>query len=213
MDKKVGRVPVSLLFLCVSFLFLINSCTDITVKKVLIQDAVQNELASHPQATLIDLYKLFFLGAFGPGHMIKDRQSAVDYLNRELQAATEFDSLPWQAAGYNKQYYRINLRLVKEGLICKDSLIEAFVQSANSAQPPSIESWKKEWQLIIGVIEEMDFNVAGFERDKKKIAEMLKNNQYVAHHSQTYLETYHPHYRIVNKKYFERLVSGLPKNH
>ena len=124
-------------------IFMLMQCSTHPAKIEKIKKAVIEELTIHPKATLIDIYKFFFLGAFGPGHMIKDRQSAVDYLNRELQTAAKFDTLPWQAVGYEKQYYRLNLRLVKNGLICKDSLIEAFVQSANSARPPLSGNGKK----------------------------------------------------------------------
>lgn len=206
MVNKITLPFFKMILIGLTLMIALQSCMNGPDRETLIKKAVLKELHTHPRAKLIDLYKFFFLGAFGPGHMIKSRRSAEDYLNRELEKAVDFDSLPWQETGYTNAYYRINLRLVKQGLISKDSLTEAFVQSANSARPPTVEEWKKEWQLIIGVIEKMDLNIAGFESDKKNIEEILKNNHYVAHHSQTYLELYHPHYRIVNKKYFEKLL-------
>ena len=48
-------------------------------KEELIREAVLNELKFHPKATLIDIYKNFFQGAFGPAHMITNINSVALY--------------------------------------------------------------------------------------------------------------------------------------
>jgi hypothetical protein len=85
------------------------SCSNSVInndKKESISRAIQEELTLHPKATLLDIYKNFFQGRFGPGHMISDLDAATNYLTRELKNATEFDSVLWQAVGYEERSYR-----------------------------------------------------------------------------------------------------------
>jgi hypothetical protein len=174
-------------------------------QKQLIKKTIYEELKIHPKATLLDLYKDFFQGKFGPGHMIEDSNAAADYFKKELQEATEFDSVSWQAVGEEKNYYRVNLSLVRDGKISAQQLIDAFIGSAKKAKPPSLESWHKEWNLILEIIEKMKLNLPDFEKDKLQIAQKLKKGIVIGDHSSIYIGTYHPHYRIVSKYYFEKL--------
>jgi len=182
----------------------INSAS---TQKEKIAEAIQNELKLYPKATLIDLYKNFFQGAFGPGHMIENSQMAVDYLDNELKNATEFDSVKWQPVGYNEKYFRVNLSLVIDSTISKNELVEAFVESANKAEIPSLESLKDEWSMILKVIEEMNLNLENFEEDKAALEAMLKDGKTVVHHSEAFNKFYHPHYRIISKNHFEKLIT------
>ena len=195
------------------YLLVLTACThmsraqqygDVTRKQLIVQ-AIHEELALHPKATLQDLYKAFFQGSFGPGHMIENASSAQEYLLKEIEQATEYDSVLWQSVGYEKQYYRVNLRLVRDGKLPAEELITAFTASANSATPPSLEAWMKEWQDIVGIVGEMGLNLANFRNDKQRIEENLRNGLVACHHSEVYRNTYHPHYRIVSKEHYEML--------
>jgi len=137
--------------------------------------------------------------------MISSRKAALDYLNYELKTAAEFDTLLWEHAGYRNRYYRINLSLVRDGIIPIDTLLTAFVESANQADPPALEDWKKEWSFILQAIEKMDLPINGFEEDRLKIEKLFAENKAAAHHSRIYKELYHPHYRIVNKTWHRKL--------
>jgi hypothetical protein len=170
-----------------------------------IQQAVRQELKYHPEARLVDLYKLFFQEAFGPGHMIRDESFAREYLREELNKSTEFDSLLWRPAGYRQRFYRLNLVLVKNETIPLTVFLEAFVNSANSVQNPSPQEWRKEWRFILSTIEQMDLKIPEFAEDKVFLAQQLAEGNFAVHHSQIYRKLYHPHYRIVNKHYFEKL--------
>lgn len=187
------------------YTFFLAACISNEKRKAQIRQAVQEELRVHPRATLIDLYKSFFQGAFGPGHMIPDRAAAWRYLETELQNSATFDSVLWQPVGERQQYYRINLKLVKEGVIPAEACLEAFVQSANSAKPPTLEEWRREWQTIVSVIEEMNLAISNFDEDKNLLQQKLEKGEIVGHHSETYKKLYEPHYRVVSKSHFEDL--------
>lgn len=198
-----------------SFVFLACiSCSDNTIKKdnkkLIIQTARQ-ELMLHPKATLIDLYKNFFQGRFGPGHMISNPEATSSYFYHELETTTEFDSVLWQSVGYENNFYRINLNVVRDSIIDGQELVNAFIESANAVQSPSLESWIEEWGQIIQIIEEMDIDLPNYEQDKLQLAEHLKKGNIVFHHSDTFHEYYHPHYRIVSKEHFNKLQEILKK--
>jgi len=199
--RKSFLLTIVFIFGCLS----INSCTEADSKEELIRNAILEEMHLHPEARLIDIYKFFFQGAFGPGHIISDKQSALKYLQNELQVMTDFDSVLWQPVGYNKQYYRISLGLVKEGTLSEEELFNAFVQSTDSSLVPSIEEWIKEWDFILNIIEVMNLKIINYEEDKNILYNMLKKGNILVHHSDIYRNLYHPHYRIVNNKQFEKL--------
>ncbi len=171
-----------------------------------IQKAVERELRLYPNMTLIDLYKSFFQGRFGPGHLIHDRDAVMQYLNSELETAAEYDTLLWQRIGYEGKYFRLNLKLVKDGILPPEVYFNAFVESANSAEAPTLEAWKKEWNAIQDIIENIAPHVANFEANKQFLTEMLASGKVVIHHSEQYRQLYHPHYRVVDSQQFEKLA-------
>ncbi len=203
------------LFLFFGIMFSSISCSNSVInndKKESIIRTIQEELTLHPKATLLDIYKNFFQGRFGPGHMISDLDAATNYLTRELQNATEFDSVLWQAVGYEERYYRVNLSLVHDGKIGVQDLITAFTKSANSLEHPSLESWKNEWNSILKIIEQMNITLPNFEKDKFRLSENLKSGIIVGHHSSIFQKNYHPHYRIVSRSYFDTLYKMVNEN-
>jgi len=186
-----------------------NSCNNSQNKRVV--DTIRLELQHYPEARLIDIYKNFFQNAFGPGHMIKDTAMAKTYLRYELRNAKHFDSLLYQPLGADHSYYRLNLVLLKKGLIPENEFLNAFIQSANHADPPTIDEWKAEWENILEVITSMELAILHFERDRAYLDSLLAEGECVVHHSETYKSLYHPHYRIVHKDEFSMLKPYLPK--
>lgn len=197
-----NHITRAALFICVFAM----SCERAGDQSLAIRQAVQEELQRYPHATLRDLYKFFFQGAYGPGHMIPSREFAAQYLEEELRTSASFDTVRWQPVGHQGLYYRVNLSLVKDGDLSQEALLDAFVQSANEAAPPSKEDWRKEWQMILKIIESLQLNLPAFEEDRRKIADMLAEGKVIGHHSETFERLYHPHYRVVDKRRFEALL-------
>lgn len=193
-------------FLLISVALALWQCSRDNDQSTAIKTAVHAELQRYPQATLLDLYKFFFQGAFGPGHMIPEAEAARQYLEEELRTSASFDTVRWQPVGHQGNFYRINLSLVHAGLINQQKLLDAFVASANEAAPPSLEDWRKEWAEILKVITGMSLTLANFEEDKNAIAQHLAEGKVIGHHSETFARLYHPHYRVVDKKRFQELM-------
>jgi hypothetical protein len=166
---------------------------------------VQRELRQYPESTLLDIYKGFFQSVYGPGHLIPDRQRAADYMQRELSGMRCVDTVGWQPLGLERQYYRVNLCLVADGILPGDALLDAFTESANRARAPGVEVWRKEWNRIADVIGAMEEAPAGAAADRAAIDRMLGDGRYIGHHSEAYEAAYHPHYRIVERSLFLEL--------
>lgn len=176
-----------------------------------ITEAINEELTLHPKATLLDLYKNFFQGKFGPGHMIASKEAALSYLNEELSEAVEFDSVLFQPVGYEKRFYRVNLSLIKDSLIGIDELLDAFVSGQENPENVSPEEWKTEWHSILGIIEKMNPDIPDFENDRQHIEDNLSKGIVVGHHSEIYMKTYNPHYRIVPEKEYIKLKKKIDR--
>ena len=211
-EKSKRLIRLTLLIVMVVLLatgWMTSGCEVTSFKAELIRDAVRLELKDHPKATLVDIYKNFFQDEFGPGHMIPDKQAALNYLNRELAASEGFEKQLYQPLGYKHNYYRINLSLVRNGSLPADTLLNAFVRSANSVKAPGIKQWKKEWSKIEAVIKEMNLDLESYDDDRIELLQMLDEGKYVVHHSETYIRYYDPHYRIVDRENFERLTEYM----
>ncbi len=169
-----------------------------------IREAVAEQMNIYPQSTLRDLYKNFFQDRFGPGHLVSDTAAAGAYLREELSTAKRFDGLLYESTGYEGNFYRVNLSLVKDGIIPYGVYFDAFVRSVNSITPMPVEQWKKEWTLVNAVISDMDLHLNNYKQDSLEISRLLEQGKYVMHHSRQFTDRYDLHYRIIGKEIFKR---------
>ena len=115
----------------------------------------------------------------------------------------------YEPCGVEGRYVRVSLRAVKENLITKDLLLDAFVRSANSAERLSVESWKDRWHVIVGKIDKMGITLPQYGKDTEFLDSILSVGKYAISHSPEYREAYRPHYRIVERGIFEREIKPL----
>jgi uncharacterized protein (UPF0262 family) len=185
------------------------SCKE--TKEELIRSAVENQLNMYPKSTLQDLYKNFFQDYFGPGHIVNDTLSAGAYLNRELASFEQASGAYYEPTGYNTNFYRVNLSVIREGLIARDVFFDAFIRSVSNIQTITLEEWKKEWNEIDSVIHTMDLSLADYEQEREKIFSLLAQEKYVFHHSEIFSKAYNPHYRIIEREIFlKEILPYLP---
>ena len=166
------------------------------------REAVGRIMAEYPEAELQDVYKSFFQDEFGPGHLIGDTAAAANFLRREL-AADAFPGAQYEKTGAGGNFYRVNLSVVKSGLVPFDKFVSAFVRSANSVKAPTIEHWTEKWHGIRDEIADMNPRPARFEEGSAAIDSLLARGQYAFHHSRAYNRAYQPHYRIISRDIFE----------
>ena len=103
-------------FLTLFFLFCL--CLSATEKRDFeeaVRVAVSRQMQKYPKSTLKDLYKNFFQDKFGPGHIIGDTASAGNYLRRELASYTECTGDIAEPTGWEGNFLRVNLSVIKNG--------------------------------------------------------------------------------------------------
>lgn len=189
----------------ISVLLALFACENGSEKEA-IRLAVERQMAVYPRSTLRDLYKNFFQDYFGPGHIIGDVAAAERYLQSELRSSDTLTGAIYEPTGYQGNFYRVNLSVVKEGIVSYRTYFDAFVHSVNGIEPMPVEEWVKKWQTIESVIEGMTLQLPHYDQDKQEIAGLLQAGKYVTHHSRDFAEAYNPHYRIIKKTIFEKEI-------
>ena len=172
------------------------------IDTIAMRSAIERQLTTYPESTLQDIYKSFYQEHFGPGHIISDTASARRYLMRELSEMGKTQSPYFEPTGSQGDYVRVYLSAIADSLITAEQLLDVFVRSANLWQEPT-GSWMEKWEAIVSIIQANKIELEGFETDLPLLTEAARNNQAV-HHSRSYNEAYHPHYRIVERSIFEQ---------
>ena len=198
--KKI--ILLSLTFLCA-----------LTLHAQDIEKFVNWQMETYPESRLMDIYKSCFQDYMGAEHLVSDSERVKAYLDEELETITLDDLLPWsyEPCGIDSNYYRVSIRAIKENIITEEMLLDAFVRSANSVERPSVESWRDRWHVIIGTIDKMQLKLPHYEEDKLFIDSILSVGKYAISHSPEYRKTYHPHYRIVERRILEEEIKPLMK--
>ena len=178
-----------------------------------IEQFINGQMETYPELRLLDIYKSCFQDYMGAEHLVSDSERVKAYLDEELETTTLDELLPWyyEPCGIDSSYYRVSIRAIKEDIISEELLLDAFVRSANSVERPSVESWRNRWHVIIGTIDQMQLDLPLYEEDKQFIDSILSAGKYAISHSPEYREAYHPHYRIVIRRIFEKEIKPLIK--
>lgn len=178
-----------------------------------IEKFVKWQMETYPELRLLDIYKSCFQDYMGAEHLVTDSERVKAYLDQELETTTQDELLPWyyEPCGIDSNYYRVSIRAIKENIISEEMLLDAFVRSANSVERPSVESWRDRWHVIIGTIDQMHLDLPQYEKDKVFIDSILTVGKYAISHSPEYREAYHPHYRIVIRRIFEKEIKPILK--
>ena len=170
-----------------------------------VKKAVKFQMRNYPESTLQDIYKNFFQDAFGPGHLLKDPEASLISLQEELSNFERSKLKPLiEPLGYEHKFVRVDLDVIKKDIVHYEDFARAFIESGDYFSVPNLEEWIDEWQQILEIIESLDLNIPNFEAEKEILNEMLKNGEYVVHHSQQYIDSYDPHYRIIQKDIFDK---------
>ncbi len=170
-----------------------------------VEEAIALEFSLHSQAHLKDLYKNFFQDHFGPGHLIGNPDKALDYLVREINESTLFDKESFHYLGYNHNFVRVNLKLVKDNIIPLDEFFSLFLESTGNVSHPTIEQWISIWNGILKRIKDQNLNLPEFDNECLEIDDNLKKGVFVGHHSEAYEQLYHPHYRIISSSIVDKI--------
>lgn len=174
-----------------------------------VREAVTRQMQTYPKSTLKDLYKNFFQDKFGPGHIISDTTAAGNYLRREMASYSEIEGVIAEPTGWEGNFLRVNLSVIKTGQIPYATYFDAFIRSVQGIRPITVAAWQKEWILIEAIIRSMNLGLPGYDTDEQEIEARFARGEYVGHHSKVFEEAYTPHYRIISKQIFEKELQPL----
>ena len=152
------------------------------------------EFVLFPKANLHDYYKLFFQGTFGPGHLISDYESALHYIQTEVEGLniTMFPYL--QDISFFNPYTRVSLELVKRNILRPEELTELVLDSCLVTHKITEAEWLAIWSRIEAILFEI-MPALKDETIREAIRLQLPNGMF--HHSDKYRDCYHPYYRLI----------------
>lgn len=175
------------------------------LNKVAILKAAKDEYYLHPRANLIDYYKLFFQAAYGPGHFVPNEEQAWDFLKRELASAESFEQHHFQKIDLYRNFYRVNLKVIKAKLVSPEDFFTGFIKSVESNFEIDISRWKQEWQFIEIVLKKSPLKIQDFEEASSRLNDCLSHGNINLSHSPVYRKEYHPHYRLFSHTEFIKM--------
>ena len=188
-------------------LFLLAAC-----RQGAIEDAIGAQLRQYPESRVTDIYKDFCQDNLGPGHLIPDPESARKYLLSELREYREdLDSARYAKpqlrcipVGDAHNYVRVDLSVVLDGLVDEETLLDAFVRSANEGRILPEKDWVRKWHRVAAVIRRRFPDIPGAEADLAALDSLIGAGHLIMHHSEAFSKAYNPHYRIVARDIFEK---------
>ena len=174
------------------------------------EKAVDYLIEKYPKAQLADIYKSFYQDNFGPGHILGDSVGAWRYFMSELQDTTEWEGPNYEFTGEGKNFVRVNMDLVRKGILPAPEYFQAFKNSLGRISPPSDEYWISQWNEVDSIIKTKKHKFPNEENDRKIILEKLASRNFPIHHSDNFNENYKFHYRIISLPEFEKLKEKYP---
>src|SRR5690554_3733466 len=108
-----------------------------------ILQAINQQLSLYPVSTLIDIYKSFFQDAFGVGHLIGNKKNNRIHFEYELETMKSWNRRLIEPCGVGRQFYRIPMDFITDGIIDKEEFYLLFCQSSLSFSIPKIKEWRE----------------------------------------------------------------------
>lgn len=159
-------------------------------------DILKFHLNKYPLMQAEDIYKLAYQFYFGPAHFINDKEKAYAYLLKEAKETNNKDIEVIDVG----EYVRVSLINDEKYL---SELFNAFIKSAKKSDK-SIDDFIK----LLDTCSEYLINNEVLYHDFLSLLQKMKELNYPAiSHSQIYKDNYHPHYRLINKKFTNKLIN------
>lgn len=169
---------------------------------------------NYPKAGITDIYKSFYQDNFGPGHLLGDSIAAKKYFMAELSDTCEWGGPVYEITGEGKNFVRLNMDLVRKGIIPSDAYFSAFQNSLGRVGNPKDEFWISEWMEIDSIICAKGYKFENEIKDRSLIREKIETREFPIHHSENFNKNYNFHYRIISLPEFlilkEKYLRDIP---
>ena len=172
---------------------------------------LRKTIERYPHLTLQDIFKFEYQSILGPGHLIKDEESALEYLKQEVETIVYRDDLLNEplTEELGNGTIRINLRPYLHKKYPIEDLAKIFYASQ--------EYYKVPKENLIKELEENKENIKRLYSNYQESAyeeyiKLLKDNDFRPFsHSLIYRSNYYPAYRVVNKDLFTQFLDTYKK--
>lgn len=152
---------------------------------------IKQEFRLFPEATMADLYKLFYQACLGTKHGEGKRANFEKALFREMkQMSAESIIYPSYSINYIYPIARISLYAVFNEEIEFEKLVENFFLLRHLDLLMNIDEWQTEWKELEQLILQLKPEIA------QDLTQDCLTSGAVPHHSEIYTKEYNPHYRI-----------------
>ena len=155
-----------------------------------------------------DVFKFLFQSVFGCEHLVSDKNTVLQYIEREYAQIS--DSAEAFTEALDGNYSRVYLSWLNEGL-ASETLAKLFCLSARTEPDgKALLSQKIEIARALVASGEIPLDKEEFE---KKLSEWQGRGCPALHYSEVFRSTYKPSYRVVDNKYadFMRLFAEIDK--
>lgn len=99
-------------------------------------EALMQYAERYPAAEPQDLYKLVFQDLYGPGHLIADSAACAHYVGEECRQMSDETRFPlYEYTLCDSNYVRVNLIVVRKGIISLGQMVSAVMRSVASQTP------------------------------------------------------------------------------
>ena len=196
----------------ITLLLLINISSKVVDRDLSI---LREQIKNHPNQTLQDVYKSCYQDEYGPGHLISNESSAINSLLKEINSIEKYYKpiTLFEKTGLEGNYLRVDLTLVRDGIIPFFVLFKALTISATIGGQKSDKDWDIIWSDIAESIKNSELRFPNFQEDLENLEKISKSSDKVVHHSEIYENIYHPHYRIIEKEAFEKFIEPFINNY
>jgi hypothetical protein len=158
---------------------------------------------SRPKLQVQDVYKLLYQANFGVEHFLTDTAGVRTYLLDELATMdTTSQREPLiERISPTDEIVRINLRPFKQLQLDPEKLVQAMFLSASETKPDT-EGLYHDWNEFAALVRFgfLNFPMKDVEEWDSRVS---AGNLRPAHHSEVYIDTYKPAYRVVKRAVFE----------
>lgn len=169
---------------------------------------MQNILIEHmehyPEMEIRDLFKLIYQSEFGGGHMITDKKKSLEWIKKEYEwlQSQRHPLREGICEDIGGDMCRIYLDALKMGL-SEETLNAMFVLSAN-AKIGTVDGLEKKLECLLELCRKGEVSFP-YTEVKEAIGNWKAQGYPAIHHSETFRDKYLPAYRVVMKKYAERM--------
>lgn len=180
---------------------------------------IQTHLVRYPEAGLLDMYKLLHQATFGPGHLIANRKTALEWLEHEIgHAAPDPNAIFVESIHPQGAIVRLHLRPYLAYTHQVKPLLEAFIRSAEQVERAHADDpvgraalMARRWASFT---HQCDVDLAWDRRfdatERALFGGVRAREEWPAvHHSPAYIEVYRPAYRVLTATEAEALCDRI----